>query len=78
MSRYCLLADYESYIKCQEKVSAVYSDRRQWMKMVIQNIAHVGKFSSDRTIGEYAKDIWDAKPCVIPVETNPKKAGAKK
>ena len=67
-TRYCLCADYEAYIKCQETVSQTYSDRRKWLTMVIKNIAHVGKFSSDRTIKQYADEIWDTKPCVIPKE----------
>ena len=66
--RYCLLADYESYIKCQERVAEVYQDRATWLKMTIKNIATVGKFSSDRTIQEYAKDIWGAIPCPVPAE----------
>ena len=53
---------------CQERVSEVYQDRAKWLKMVIRNIATVGKFSSDRTIQEYAKDIWGAKPCPVPLE----------
>lgn len=44
--------------------------------MVVQNIAHVGKFSSDRTIKEYADEIWDAKPCVVPVEKQTKSSAA--
>ena len=62
------MADYESYIKCQEKVSEVYQDRRTWLTMTIKNIATVGKFSSDRTIQEYAKDIWGAVPCPVPAK----------
>ena len=48
-----------------------FQDRRRWLQMVIKNIANVGKFSSDRTIQEYARDIWGAKPCAVPTE--PKK-----
>lgn len=66
--RYCLLADYESYIKCQERVSEVYQDRAKWLKMTIKNIATVGKFSSDRTINQYATEIWGAVPCPVPAE----------
>ena len=66
--RYCLLADYESYIKCQERVSEVYQDRAKWLKMTIRNIATVGKFSSDRTINQYATEIWGAVPCPVPTE----------
>jgi len=55
---YMLLADYEAYIKCQEKVSALYADQDAWSRMCLMNIAAGGKFSSDRTISEYASDIW--------------------
>ena len=51
-----------------------FQDRQKWLQMVIKNIASVGKFSSDRAIIEYARDIWDAKKCVVP--TNPKKEAA--
>jgi starch phosphorylase len=56
---YMLLADYESYIACQERVSALYRDPTAWARMSILNAAGMGKFSSDRTIAEYAEDIWD-------------------
>ena len=46
----------------------MYKERRKWLQMVVQNIAHVGKFSSDRTIKQYADEIWEAKPCPIPLE----------
>ncbi len=56
------LADYRAYIECQEKVDAAYRDPARWAKMAILNTARVGKFSSDRTIAEYAKDIWKLEP----------------
>ena len=56
--RYMLLADYASYIACQERVSALYTDRDEWARRAILNTAAMGKFSSDRTITEYAMDIW--------------------
>jgi starch phosphorylase len=56
--RYCVLADYASYIECQEKVSQVYRDQEKWTRMSIMNVARSGKFSSDRAINEYAKNIW--------------------
>ena len=59
---YLLLADYASYIECQNKVSAVYRDEAKWTRMSIMNVANTGKFSSDRTIREYADEIWDVKP----------------
>ncbi len=56
--RYCVLADYASYIECQEKVSQVYRDQEKWTRMSILNVARSCKFSSDRAISEYAKNIW--------------------
>ena len=55
---YLLLADYASYIETQEAVSALYQNQEEWTRRAILNVARVGKFSSDRTIGEYAKNIW--------------------
>jgi starch phosphorylase len=60
--KYFLLADYASYIACQKKVEAAYQDQEQWIRKAILNVAHMGKFSSDRTILQYADQIWDAKP----------------
>ncbi|XP_035207483.1 glycogen phosphorylase-like isoform X2 [Stegodyphus dumicola] len=60
--RFYVLADYEAYVKCQEKVSRTYMDGNKWTAMAIKNIASAGYFSSDRTITEYAKDIWGIKP----------------
>jgi glycogen phosphorylase len=59
---FMLLADYASYIASQEAVSAAYMDRDQWLRSAILNVANMGKFSSDRTIMEYAKVIWNTKP----------------
>lgn len=59
---YLLLADYASYIACQEKVSELYSDRKEWIRRAILNVAGMGKFSSDRTIREYAERIWHVSP----------------
>ncbi|GIY35424.1 glycogen phosphorylase [Caerostris darwini] len=60
--RFYVLADYEAYIKCQEKVNQVYQNGNEWTVMAIKNIASSGFFSSDRTIEEYARDIWGVKP----------------
>lgn len=60
--RFYLLADYDAYIKCQDKVSEVYMDSSKWAEMAIMNIASAGKFSSDRTIADYAKEIWGIEP----------------
>lgn len=61
---YLLLADYASYIACQQEVEAAYRDQKQWVKKAILNVANMGKFSSDRTIMQYAEKIWDAKQAV--------------
>jgi len=59
---YLLLADFRSYVDCQASVAKAYLDPERWTKMAIFNIARMGKFSSDRTIREYARDIWRAQP----------------
>uniref|UniRef100_A0A8C4RI13 Alpha-1,4 glucan phosphorylase n=1 Tax=Erpetoichthys calabaricus TaxID=27687 RepID=A0A8C4RI13_ERPCA len=60
--RFKVFADYEAYIKCQESVSALYKNTKEWTKKVIHNIAGSGKFSSDRTIAQYAREIWGVEP----------------
>lgn len=62
---YFHLADYRSYIECQERAAALYADPEAWSKKAALNIARMGKFSSDRTIGEYAGKIWKVKPVKI-------------
>jgi starch phosphorylase len=62
---YLLLADYESYITCQDRVATTFRDKELWTRMSILNTASMGKFSSDRTIQEYADDIWGVKPVQI-------------
>jgi starch phosphorylase len=63
---YLCLADFAAYSDAQEKVSAAFQDKARWAKMAVLNTARVGKFSSDRTISEYAKDIWKLKPVKVP------------
>jgi starch phosphorylase len=58
---YLLLADYASYIECQKEVEAAYRNQQQWVRKAILNVANMGKFSSDRTITQYAEQIWNAK-----------------
>jgi len=58
--KYLLLADYADYIRCQKEVSEAYRNQTRWLKMVVNNISSSGKFSSDRTIREYADEIWKA------------------
>jgi starch phosphorylase len=65
---YMLLADYREYVECQERVSEAYSDRNAWTRMSILNCARVGRFSSDRSIREYCRDIWKVTP-IFPDET---------
>ena len=55
---YFVLADYQSYVDCQRRVSEVYADCERWSMMSILNVARSGKFSSDRTVREYAGDVW--------------------
>ncbi|XP_072169352.1 glycogen phosphorylase, brain form-like [Diadema setosum] len=59
---YMLLADYESYIAAQERVSELFLKPKEWAIKCVRNIAASGKFSSDRTIGEYAREIWGVEP----------------
>lgn len=59
---YLLLADYDSYIAAQEKVDALYPQSEAWAQKAILNVAGMGMFSSDRTISEYAHDIWKIQP----------------
>ena len=58
---YMLLADFQSYADCQERVAKTFLDQDRWTRMAILNIAHMGKFSSDRSIHEYADRIWKAR-----------------
>jgi starch phosphorylase len=67
---YLLLADFQSYIECQDKVAAAYRDTELWTRMSILNTARSGKFSSDRTIREYCSDIWRVKPVPINLLTH--------
>ncbi|MDD4527836.1 MAG: glycogen/starch/alpha-glucan phosphorylase [Candidatus Margulisbacteria bacterium] len=62
---YMIMADFKSYVECQEKVSADFLDRDLWIKKSIENVANIGKFSSDRTIAEYNWDIWKVTPVEI-------------
>lgn len=62
---YCLLADYQSYINAQDKVSELYVNTNEWTKKAVLNVARIAKFSSDRSIKEYAEKIWKVEPVKI-------------
>jgi starch phosphorylase len=70
---YLLMADYGSYIACQDRVDALYRDPAAWAHCAILNVAHMGKFSADRTICEYAEHIWRVTP-VLPGMQGSRKA----
>ncbi|MBI5723984.1 MAG: glycogen/starch/alpha-glucan phosphorylase [Planctomycetes bacterium] len=63
---YMHLADLAGYADAQRRIQAAYADRDNWARMAILNIASSGKFSSDRTIAQYAKEIWNVVPCPVP------------
>jgi starch phosphorylase len=62
---YMHLADLRSYLEASDHVGALYADRDGWARTAIANVAASGKFSSDRTIAEYAAEIWNATPCPV-------------
>jgi glycogen phosphorylase len=64
---YLLLADYQSYIECQDRVSQAYRDQDHWTRMSILNVARMGKFSSDRSIRDYLQNIWKMPPVQVEV-----------
>ena len=63
---YMHLADLTSYARAQDRLGDLYSNPSEWARKAILNVASSGKFSSDRTIHEYATEIWKAEPCPIP------------
>ncbi|MEH3085876.1 MAG: glycogen/starch/alpha-glucan phosphorylase [Xylophilus ampelinus] len=63
--KYLLLADHASYLQAQDRVDALYRDPDAWTRKAILNVAGMGPFSSDRTIAEYANDIWKTKPVAL-------------
>ena len=58
---YLLLADFESFKKAEDRVFEAYKDEKRWAKMAFKNMCNAGMFSSDRTILEYSKEIWNIK-----------------
>lgn len=73
---FLLLADYQAYIDCQDKVSEAYQNQEHWSRMSILNTARTGKFSSDRAIAEYCQDIWKVKPVPIDLKAYSFDAGS--
>ena len=63
--RYLHLADLTSYLEADQRLVRLYADPDAWARQAIVNVASSGKFSSDRTIAEYATDIWQVKPCPV-------------
>jgi starch phosphorylase len=63
---YMHLADLKSYLEADHRLTELYADRDAWARKAILNVAGCGKFSSDRTIAQYATEIWNAKPCPVP------------
>ena len=63
---YMHLADLNSYLTADAQLTALYADSDEWVRKAILNVAASGKFSSDRTIAEYAAEIWHVQPCPIP------------
>jgi starch phosphorylase len=59
------LADLKSYLDADRSLVDLYADREEWIRRAILNVASSGKFSSDRTVLEYARDIWNVEPCPV-------------
>jgi starch phosphorylase len=73
---FLVLADYASYVDCQDQIAQVYRDPELWSRMSILNTARMGKFSSDRAIQEYCEEIWKIKPVPIDLAAYPFDAGS--
>jgi starch phosphorylase len=65
---YLVFADYRSYADCQARVDAAWCDSERWTRMSILNAARMGKFSSDRAIREYMREIWKIEPLPVPLD----------
>jgi starch phosphorylase len=63
---YLHLADLKSYSEAHARLGELYKDQEGWTRKAILNIAASGRFSSDRTIADYAKEIWKTEPCPVP------------
>ena len=67
---YFILKDFRSYAEAHEKIDKAYRDRQWWAKAALINVSHSGKFTSDRTIEEYVKDIWHLEKVKVEIEAN--------
>ena len=65
---FMVLADYASYIECQAQVGHAWHDQRHWNHMSVLNVARIGKFSSDRSIEDYSRDIWKTEPVPVTID----------
>ena len=65
VDQYLVCADFDSYWECQQRVDEAYRDQDGWARKVLSNLANMGRFSSDRTIREYAEEIWGVKPMKV-------------
>lgn len=74
--RYFILKDFRSYAKAQHDICEAYRDQKRWAQMAIRNVAFVGKFSSDRTIEEYVRDIWHLDKVKLPQKRRRKVAAS--
>ncbi len=73
---YLISHDFASYVEAQQRADLAYLDRAAWTRMSILSASRMGKFSSDRSMREYARDIWRIDPCVIPESHQPPPAAA--
>ena len=62
---FMVMADFDAYRECQRRVAALYRAPDEWTRRAIRNVAAMGRFSSDRTIREYARDVWGAEPVQV-------------
>jgi starch phosphorylase len=65
---FLVLADYQAYVECQTQVSELWRDPQTWTQRSIINVAHMGKFSSDRSIRDYCRQVWQVQPMHVRME----------